>query len=77
MFSFVTIFTVISLTLQSVVYVDTREFSGGGMLPPGTLGYVIFLSSKAVGYVPDIFFFLNNWLADGLLVRLAPKSVAR
>jgi len=69
MFSFVTIFTAMNLNIQSISYIDNREFPGvGDVLPPGPLGYQWFLYSDALTIVPNLMFLLNNWLADGLLV---------
>lgn len=45
-----------------------HEFHGvRDALPPGPLGYHTFIFSNAVAVV-DPLFFLNGWLADGLLV---------
>jgi hypothetical protein len=68
MFSLVTVFTAISLDLESVSRVDNRNFPGEDLLSPGPVGYISFLSSEAIFIIPSIFLFLNNWLADGLLV---------
>ena len=69
MFSFVTIFTAMNLNIQSVSYIDNREFPGvENVLPPGPLGYQWFLYSDVLTIVPNLMFLLNNWLADGLLV---------
>ena len=69
MFSFVTIYTGTSLDLQSVSYIDNREFPGvDGLVPPGPLGYQLFIYSSAISIVPNLMVLLNNWLADGLLV---------
>lgn len=70
MFSFVTVYTATSLDLQSISYIDNREFPGvDGLLPPGPLGYQLFIYSKAINIVPNVMVLLNNWLADGLLVK--------
>jgi hypothetical protein len=77
MFSFVTIFTAINLDIQSISYIDNREFPGdSSMFPPGPLGYQIFIYSKAISVVPTIMFHLNTCLADGLLVSHVSSSVA-
>lgn len=69
MFSFVTIFTGMNLNMQSVSFIDNREFPGvEGSLPAGPLGYQWLVYSKALSIVPNLMFLLNNWLADGLLV---------
>ena len=71
MFSLVTIFTGMTLDIQSISYIDSREFSGDTLLPPGPLGYQVRIYSKAIGIVPSVAFLLNQWLADGLLVSTA------
>ena len=69
MFSFVTIFTAMNLNIQSISYIDNREFPGvDTTLPPGPLGYQWFLYSDVLTIVPNLMFLLNNWMADGLLV---------
>ena len=69
MFTFVTVFTGMNLNVQSISFIDNREFPGvEGVLPPGPLGYQFFIYSKALSVVPNLMFLLNNWLADGLLV---------
>ena len=76
MFSIVTIYTAVTLNIQSVSYVDNRGFPGvDGVLPPGPLGYQYLTHSKAIGVVPTVMFLLNNWLADGLLVSPVSNSV--
>lgn len=74
MFSFVTINTAMSLDIQSVSYIDKRKFPSEEGLPPGPFGYQLFLYSKAISFVTTLMFFLNNWLADGLLVRFGSNS---
>lgn len=68
MFLLVTIFTAMYLTLQSIIYIDTREFPGNDTSLPGPIGYQHFIYSEAISLVPRVIFMLNNWLADGLLV---------
>jgi uncharacterized membrane protein YgcG len=68
MFSFVTIFTAMNLDIQSISYIDNREFPGNDELPPGPLGYETLIYSKAISVVPNLMFLMNNWLADGLLL---------
>lgn len=69
MFSFVTIFTAINLDIQSISYIDNRDFPGDSfMLPPGPLGYQFLIYSKAISVVPNIMFYLNTCLSDGLLL---------
>lgn len=72
MFSFVTVFTATNLDIQSISYIDNREFPGmdgvGSVLPPGPLGYQFFIYSKSISIGRSLMFLLSNWLADGLLV---------
>ena len=69
MFAIVTIFTAMNLDIQSISFIDNREYAGDGdTIPPGPLGYQLFIYSKAITIVPNLMFLLNNWLADGLLV---------
>ena len=77
MFSFVTIFTGTNMNLLSVSYIDNRAFPGNEMVPPGPFGYQFLVFSEPINLTPYIMFFLNTWLADGLLVSFAPTSVAR
>jgi len=68
MFSLATVYTTTNLNVQSVSFIDNREFPGvEGMLPPGPLGYLWF-NSGMLCTVPNLMFLLNNWLADGLMV---------
>ena len=77
MFSFVTIYTGMSLDIQSISYIDNRGFSGGdGVGAPGPLGYQTLVFSNAINIVPNTMFLLNNWLADGLLVSSVSNSIA-
>ena len=58
--------------IQSISFIDNREFPGvGDTIPPGPLGYQLFIYSKPITIVPNLMFLLNNWLADGLLVSFA------
>ena len=69
MFSFVTLQTALALHAESICYIDDREFPGiEGAAPPGPLGYAGLINHKALTIVPNITFYLNGWLADGLLV---------
>ena len=68
MFSLATVYTATNLNVQSVSFIDNREFPGvEGVLPPGPLGYLWF-NSRVLCTVPNLMFLLNNWLADGLMV---------
>jgi len=68
MFSFVTVYTAMFLNLQSISYIDNREFPGNDDVPPGPLGYQWFIHNQALSIVPNLMFILNNWLADGFLI---------
>ncbi|KAF9652147.1 hypothetical protein BDM02DRAFT_3183873 [Thelephora ganbajun] len=69
MFSFVTIFTAMNLNVQSISFIDNREFPGvKDVLPPGPLGYQLEIYSNVLSIVPNLMFLFNNWLADGLLL---------
>ena len=88
MFSAVTVLTAVGLNNESISYIDNREFSDvGSVLPPGPDGYQLSISREARSVVPNVMFFINSWLADGLLVsfcqcyvhpsgRLTPTSLA-
>ena len=73
MFTLVTISVAINLYIQSISYTEDRKFPGGagGVRDPGPLGYQYFIYTKAISVAPNVAFQLNNWLADGLLVRPA------
>jgi len=69
MFSFATVYTATGLDLQSISYIDNRDFPGiEGVLSPGPLGYEFLIYSNAINVVPTLMFQFNNWLADGLLL---------
>jgi hypothetical protein len=69
MFSLVTVNTAMNLHVQSISYIDNREFPGvEGKLPYGPFGYQAFIYSEAIRLTPNAVFSLNNWLADGLLL---------
>lgn len=71
MFTFVTIYTALNLDLQSVSYIDNRAY------PTGPFGYQLFVSSDAINTVISLMFFLNQWLADGLLVSSASTQLCK
>lgn len=69
MFLFATVYTATNLDIQSISYVDHREFSGiDGVLPSGPLSYQLLILPSAVSVGSDVMFLLNSWLADGLLL---------
>ena len=78
MFSFVTIGTAMNLDLQSISYIDNREFPGiKGALDPGPVGYQYFIYSEVINAVPFLTFFLNQWLADGFMVSSVSNRVVQ
>ena len=65
----VTVGTAAQLDVQSISFVNNREFPGiEDVLPPGPYGYQRFVNPIPVSTVRDVMFVLGNWLADGLLV---------
>ena len=69
MFSLVTIGTAMQLDLESISYINNREFrSFRNGIPPGPAGYDAIIQSNAIVIIQNIAFALNNWLADGFLV---------
>ena len=78
MFAFATIFTAINLDIQSISYIDNREFSDDlDGFPPGPFGYQLFISAEAISVVPIVMFYLNTCLANGLLVSHEYSSVTK
>ena len=65
----VTIRTTMQLIVQSISYIDNREFPGteNGSLP-GPYGYQLLVVPNVINVTQSIVFALSNWLADGLLV---------
>jgi len=73
MFGLVTTFTAMNVRLQQLSYIDNREFPGiPNVLPPGPIGWGLFMYSNALVIVPNACFIIANWMADGLLVSSAP-----
>ena len=70
MFSFATIYIAMSSNIQSVSFIDNREFPASVNGVSGPVGYQFFISSEAICITPTLTILLNNWLADGLLVTL-------
>ena len=68
MFSLATVHTAMNLHLQSISYIDNREYPAGDGTNPGPIGYFESLYSNVINVVPNVAFSLSNWLADGLLV---------
>ena len=69
MFSVATVQTAVDLHIQSTSYIDNREFPGiVGEIPPGPIGYLMLAGHEALAILTNVMYFLNAWLADGLLV---------
>ena len=57
------------LDVRSISYIDDRGFPGvEGVLVPGPAGYQSIIVAEAIVVAQNVFFVLNNWLADGFLV---------
>ena len=68
-FSSLAIHNAVVFKIQSICYIDNRNFPGGdGGLPPGPLGCQLFTDSGALNLIAYITFLFNGSLADGLLV---------
>ena len=77
MFSLATIITALQHYIQSVSYVDYRDFPGvSNPMGSGPAGYILSISTKAIQVVPTVIFTINFWLADGLLVSSVPNAAA-
>ena len=68
MFSFSTVLTATGLHIQSLAFVDNRDYPGDEFIAPGPLGYQLSIYKTALSITPSLMFFLTYWLADGLLV---------
>lgn len=60
MFSFTTILTGMGLNIESLSYIDNREFPGAEGIPPGPLGYRLSIWSGALTVTPRLAFLLNT-----------------
>ena len=70
MFLIATVVLGMGFDLESNSYINNREFPGvTDVLGPGPLGYQRFIFSGKFMAVSNSMFFLNGWLADGLLVN--------
>ena len=67
-FSFATVGTAISLNIQSLAFIDNREFTGLNGTSLGPLAYRLAIHLTVLDAIPNLMFFFNNLLADGLLV---------
>jgi len=83
MFSFVTVYTAMTLHIRSNSFIDNRKDIFIGDAAPayysGPLSYYQGTRLTVLGLIPNLMFNLNNWLADGLLVSsfLMPRPLAR
>lgn len=68
MFSLATVYIAMYSNVQSISFVDNREFPLSLSGAPGPMGYNSFVHSWAIGMAPTVALYLNNWLADGLLL---------
>ena len=62
MFSLATVNIAMNIYIESISFIDNREFSGGPYAYAGSIYH------NVINVVPNVAFCLNNWLADGLLV---------
>ena len=70
MFSFVTVAIAALLYTLSGSYIDNRSFPGPDTSPwSGPIGYQLYTYHEPLRIIPLVALVLNNWLADGLLVR--------
>jgi hypothetical protein len=77
MFSFLTIYTAMNLNIQSLSFIDNREFAGTSadvVIPHGPIGYQWFIRSHSIGIAPTPMLMLVSWLADGLLVSVSKPT---
>ena len=77
LFSVATAFALSNLNLQSVSYVDNREFPDMGDGFPGPFNWQFFVYNKPIVFFPSIMFIINTWLTDGLLVCSTIESPLR
>ena len=77
MFTVVTIYTAINLHIQSISYIENRDFPGTDKLPPKPLGYQSFIYFEPIYVVTNVMFVLNNWLADAMMVSSMEKSILK
>lgn len=68
MFSLVTIYTAANLDLQSISYIDNREYPGLNDGFPGPFNYEYLIYYKPISVISPVMFIMNYWLADGLLL---------
>ena len=68
-FSSLTIHNAVVFNIQSICYINNRNFPGlDGVLPPGPHGYQQSTDAGVLNLIAYIAFLFNGWFADGLLV---------
>jgi len=77
MFSLATAYIAMSANIQSISFIDNRDFPVTVNGVPGPVGYQFFLGQEAIGFAPTCIILLNGWLADGLLVTFFPSRPFR
>lgn len=75
MFLFVTIFTLVCPSRSG--FIDNREYPGDDIYPPGPFGYELSLFPDPLNTLHNSMFYLNQWLADGLLASSMSNPAAR
>lgn len=76
MFSLATVVTAMNLHILSISFIDNRNFPGvEGGLPAGPLGYVLSIYNKPLNVIPNVAYYLSNWLADCMLVGFPFEAV--
>lgn len=71
MFTFITIFTVLGITPSA--FINNRDYPGDDEYPPGPFGYELTQFANPLSALPSSMFYLNQWLADGLLASVNHK----
>ena len=74
MFCVVTMSVAVGLYPLPVSYINNREFPGNDDAPPGPYGYGFLPKFTPVTVAANSAIQVNQWLVDGLLVRLMLNS---
>jgi hypothetical protein len=77
MFSFVTIYTAMTLDIQSISYIDNRDFPGDGEVPSRTSWIPVPHLLEGDQYRSQRYVPLEQLAADGLLVSSVSNPVAQ
>ena len=75
MFSLSTAFVGMNLDVQSISYIDNRNWPGNDEMGPGPVGYQYLLDSNAFTAANNFMWLAGQWLSDGLLVGSMPNRV--